>query len=113
MPLPREEITPPVTKIYFTFFGRAMTSFVVDEFVKEYVGTDVVPKVCRDTQKFAQKFYPEKTIDIWCSPSEDLYKNNVFTKKYHKYFDVVFLNILLQNKHSFSKGGKFLPVRLG
>lgn len=66
--------------------------FMECEFVKEYVGTDVVPKVCRDTQKFAQKFYPEKTIDIWCSPSEDLYKNNVFTKKYHKYFDVVFFS---------------------
>jgi hypothetical protein len=38
IPLPSEEITPPVTKIYFTFFGRAMTSFVVVELVKKRFG---------------------------------------------------------------------------
>lgn len=66
--------------------------FLECEYVKEYVGTDVVPKVCRNTQKFANKFYPSKTTDIWCSPSEDLYNNSEFLNKYRKYFDVVFFS---------------------
>jgi hypothetical protein len=66
--------------------------FLECDFVKEYVGTDVIPNVCHGTNSFAKKFYPDKTVDIYCSPSEELYKNTTFLRKYHNHFDVVFFS---------------------
>jgi hypothetical protein len=60
--------------------------------VVEYVGTDVIPKVCNTTRKFATKYYPEKTVDIFCEPSEDLRKSAAFMRKYREHFDVVFFS---------------------
>jgi hypothetical protein len=82
-----ERIFTPTLGWSAYFYG-----FMECEHVKEYVGTDVIPKVCRNTQAFASKFYPNKISDIWCSPSEELYKNIGFNIKYHKHFDVVFFS---------------------
>lgn len=61
--------------------------------VVEYVGTDVIPHVCQKTQEFAKILYsPEKIVDIYCQPSEDLFKNTKFMKKYREHFDVVFFS---------------------
>lgn len=60
--------------------------------VTEYVGTDVIPKVCRRTKQFAQTYYPKKSAEIYCCPSEDLLKNPVFMRRYRGYFDVVFFS---------------------
>jgi len=60
--------------------------------VIEYVGTDVIPSVCKKTDEFAKTQYPNKTIDIYCKPSEDLAKSNNFKKKYREHFDVVFFS---------------------
>jgi hypothetical protein len=59
--------------------------------VIEYVGTDVISNVCKKTSKFAETFYPNKKVDIYCNPSESLL-NPVFLKKYREHFDVVFFS---------------------
>lgn len=60
--------------------------------VEEYVGTDVIPSVCSKTRAFGKEFYPDRTIDIYCKPSEDLAKSRAFVQKYRAHFDVVFFS---------------------
>jgi len=60
--------------------------------IQEYVGTDVIPVVCKKTEAFAKTFYPEKTVDIYCCPSEDLLENRAFLGKYRDHFDTVFFS---------------------
>jgi hypothetical protein len=60
--------------------------------VYEYVGTDVIPNVCNKTKQFATQFYPNKLVDIYQEPSEQLAKNQVFKNKYKNHFDVVFFS---------------------
>ena len=60
--------------------------------VTTYVGTDVIPSVCKKTQDFANKNYPSKKTEIYCSPSEDLLKNKLFIKTYTGYFDTIFFS---------------------
>jgi hypothetical protein len=59
--------------------------------VVEYVGTDVIPDVCKKTTKFAETFYPNKKVKIYCDPSETLLNPN-YIKKYGEHFDVVFFS---------------------
>jgi hypothetical protein len=66
--------------------------FLEDPQVLEYVGTDVIPSVCNKTVKFAKTYYKEKPVDIYCEPSENLSVNQVFMRKYHNHFDVVFFS---------------------
>ena len=60
--------------------------------VKEYVGTDVIKSVCDKTNRFAREHSPDKLIDIYCKPSEDLLKTSKFIDKYREHFDVVFFS---------------------
>jgi len=60
--------------------------------VVEYVGTDVIPGVCKKTLEFAEKYYPEKKTTIFCEPSENLMLDAKFRRKYGEYFDVVFFS---------------------
>ncbi len=60
--------------------------------VLEYVGTDVIQTVCEKTAQFAKTNYPNKIVDIYCSPSEDLLANPEFIHKYTEYFDTVFFS---------------------
>jgi hypothetical protein len=60
--------------------------------VVEYVGTDVIESVCNKTHDFAKTRYPNKTVDIYCMPSEKLAKNKAFMKKYKNHFDVIFFS---------------------
>jgi len=60
--------------------------------VVEYVGTDVIPSVCKKTQKFADKHYPQKNTSIYCEPSEHLLDNSQFMNKYKNHFDVVYFS---------------------
>ena len=73
-------------------WGSYCYGFLESSRVTEYVGTDVIPSVCKKTQQFANKYYPNKTTSIYCVPSEELYKLPEFQKKYVGYFDVVFLS---------------------
>ena len=58
--------------------------------LEEYVGIDVINKVCNNTKKLANKNKIKN--DIYCKPSEDLYKDKIFMKNYKKYFDFIFFS---------------------
>ena len=60
--------------------------------IEEYVGTDVIPSVCKKTDKFIKKYYPNVDKNIFCQPSEDLLKNTQFISHYSNHFDVVFFS---------------------
>jgi hypothetical protein len=60
--------------------------------VIEYVGTDVIPRVCKRTSEFARTYYPNKTVTIYDSPSELLLHNKTFLSHYTSHFDVVFFS---------------------
>jgi hypothetical protein len=60
--------------------------------VLEYVGTDVIPQVCKKTQELASIIASEKKIKIYCKPSEDLFKTKEFMRQYREHFDVVFFS---------------------
>ena len=60
--------------------------------IEEYVGTDVIPSVCKKTDKFIKKYYPNVEKNIFCQPSEDLLKNTQFISDYSNHFDVVFFS---------------------
>ena len=60
--------------------------------VTEYVATDVIENVCRKTREFCQQNYSYKKTQIYCEPSENLYENRAFMKKYSTHFDIVFFS---------------------
>jgi len=66
--------------------------FLESPHVVEYVGTDVIPGVCKKTAEFANANYPQKNTTIFCSPSENLMLDPKFSAKYKNYFDVVFFS---------------------
>ena len=82
------------TKIFTPTLGWSSYSygFLECPYVKEYVGTDVIPSVCKKTEEFSKKNYSDKIIDIYCKPSEDLLKSTRFINKYKNNFDVVFFS---------------------
>ena len=69
-----------------------MYGLLSDNRITEYVGTDVIPKVCDTTLKLSKLLFPTKIVDIYCSPSEDLLKNLKFKNKYKNYFDIIFFS---------------------
>lgn len=66
--------------------------FLESDEVVEYVATDVIQTVCEKTKQFATINYPNKIVDIYCSPSEDLLLNSEFINKYIDYFDTIFFS---------------------
>ena len=82
------------TKIFTPTLGWSSYcyGFLECPMVKEYVGTDVIKSVCDKTNRFAREHSPDKLIDIYCKPSEDLLKTSKFVDKYREHFDVVFFS---------------------
>ena len=80
------------TKIFTPTLGWSSYAkgFIESPDVIEYVGTDVIPDVCKKTKQLLENF--EIKSDIYCKPSEDLYKSKTFLKKYRQHFDVVFFS---------------------
>ena len=66
--------------------------FLECEEVIEYVGNDIIRSVCNTTKQFANDYFPEKTVEIFECPSEDLLKNSKFKNKYREHFDTVFFS---------------------
>jgi hypothetical protein len=62
--------------------------------VLEYVGTDVIPGVCKKTADFVQQYYPARVGDvtIYCDPSQSFLTNRAFLAKYRGHFDAVFFS---------------------
>jgi len=73
-------------------WGSYCYGFLECPMVEEYVGTDVIPQVCKKTAEFAAKFYSSKKTTIFCEPSENLLARGSFRQKYKEYFDVVFFS---------------------
>jgi len=73
-------------------WGSYCYGFMECPYVSEYVGTDVIPQVCRKTAQFANEYYPSKKCTIFCEPSENLMKIPGFSNKYKNYFDAVFFS---------------------
>jgi len=82
------------TKIFTPTLGWSSYCFGFLECptVVEYVGTDVIPSVCKKTEDFCKKNYPNKITNIFCQPSEILNKSKSFKSKYGEHFDVVFFS---------------------
>jgi len=66
--------------------------FLESSYTTEYVGTDVIPSVCKKTKEIADIYLHPEHIDIYCKPSEDLYKDKRFMSKYKGHFDLVFFS---------------------
>jgi hypothetical protein len=73
-------------------WGSYCYGFLESAGVTEYVGTDVIPSVCKKTSSFAKQFYPNKTVRIIESPSEKLAADKSFLSEYKNHFDVVFFS---------------------
>ena len=56
--------------------------------LEEYVGVDVIQKVCETTEQIANNIKNK----IYCCPSETLYYNEPFMQKYTNYFDFIFFS---------------------
>jgi hypothetical protein len=82
------------TKIFTPTLGWSSYcyGFLECPHVLEYVGTDVIPSVCQKTKQLAKQISPEKQVEIFCKPSEDLYKSKPFMNRYREHFDVVFFS---------------------
>lgn len=66
--------------------------FLECSFVKEYVGVDVIPAVCSKTMSLCNVYSQNIKTEIYCQPSETLWKNTRFIKKYKEHFDLVFFS---------------------
>tara|TARA_Y100000389_G_C17458460_1_gene519819 strand:- start:2216 stop:3364 length:1149 start_codon:yes stop_codon:yes gene_type:complete len=73
-------------------WGSYVTGLSQFQDVKEYVGVDVIPRVCNMTKAIAKELNPNLKVDIFCEPSEGLIKKSSFLKNYKNYFDVIFFS---------------------
>lgn len=82
------------TKIFTPTLGWSSYAygFLECPTVKEYVGVDVIPDVCKKTGAFLKEHYSKTKHNIICSPSEDLFDDARFMRKYREHFDVVFFS---------------------
>jgi hypothetical protein len=77
-----------------------MYGFLSNPEVKEYVGVDVIPSVCKKTREFAKildnnndnEMMNSKKVEIYCQPSESLYEDKDFMKTYKNHFDIIFFS---------------------
>ena len=67
-----------------------LTGMLQNKNMIEYVGIDVIPKVCDTTRQLALQNNLKN--EIFCVPSEDLYTNKSFMTKYTNYFDFIFFS---------------------
>lgn len=58
----------------------------------EYVGTDVIPSVCKKTKELIANHPHIIKSDIYCQPSENLAKSIQFLNQYREHFDLVFFS---------------------
>lgn len=73
-------------------WGSYVTGLSQLKEVNEYVGVDVIPRVCKVTKQMMIKLNPKLIVDIYCEPSEGLIHNLSFLQKYKSHFDVIFFS---------------------
>ena len=69
-----------------------MEGIMSDERIGNYIGIDVIPDVCNKTKEVAKMFYPNKKINIFCTPSEDVYQNKNIIAKIKNTVDFIFFS---------------------
>ena len=69
-----------------------MEGIMRDDRVKNYIGIDVIPAVCDKTKEIAKLFYPQKNVNIFCCPSEDVYSNKKIMDKIKNTVDFIFFS---------------------
>jgi len=67
-----------------------LLGMMANDNLDEYVGIDVIKRVCSNTSKISDENKVKN--DIYCVPSEDLYKDKKFMNKYRDYFDFIFFS---------------------
>lgn len=78
-------------------WGSYLMAFMHMSEATYYLGIDVIPRVCAKTEflgNWYQKHFPEtrnKTVEIYCQPSESLLHDAKFMKQYRQFFDTVLL----------------------
>jgi len=82
------------TKIFTPTLGWSSYSFgfLESHYIKEYVGVDVIPSVCKKTAELIECFPKKIKYEIICQPSEDLLKIKRFADTYRNHFDLVFFS---------------------
>jgi len=73
-------------------WGSYLYGLLNVEEINTYVGDDVINSVCNKTVTIANKFFPNKNVDIYCEPSEELIENKNFIKKYTNNIDFIFFS---------------------
>lgn len=69
-----------------------MEGIMQDKCVENYIGIDVIPAVCLKTKKISKMFYPNKKINIFCTPSEKVYENKKIMEKIKNKVDFIFFS---------------------
>ncbi len=84
----------PNSKIFTPTLGWSsyLYGFMEDNNVSEYLGIDVINDVCLKSKDYFKEKYPNKKINIICSPSEVVYKNKNIITPLKSYFDLVFFS---------------------
>ena len=82
------------TKVFTPTLGWSSYAYGLLECptVTEYVGTDVIPDVCKKTEYLIASLRENIKHEILCVPSENLLKSDVFKSKYKNHFDLVFFS---------------------
>lgn len=82
------------TRVFTPTLGWSsyLLGFLANDAVVEYVGVDVIPRVCRTTERVAAALFPDKAVTIHCTPSEDLLDDAAFMRRNKARFDVVFFS---------------------
>lgn len=73
-------------------WGSYLTGFLASPRVREYVGVDVIPSVCKKVEAVGKSVGNNVKVDIYCKGSEILAKNAAFRRKYAGHFDTVFFS---------------------
>lgn len=83
---PKRVLTPTLG------WSSYLLGFMNNPNLQQYVGIDVIDKVCKTSYELCKKIRPDVDVNIYNKPSEDLYDDNDFMKQYNNYFDVVFFS---------------------
>ena len=73
---PRKILTPTMG------WSSYMIGFMQHANLTNYIGIDVIPRVCEMSRRLANQYRPDVRTEIYCQPSEHLAKNMEFVKSH-------------------------------
>lgn len=72
-------------------WGSYLVAYMHTKGWNEYVGIDVMKSVCKKTNYLAKYYNRSDEVNIYCEPSEKLFRDNKFMSKYKNYFDLIYI----------------------